>query len=90
MSVEGAADGQSGMILARPVLDRIVERVVLSKIDHADLNSDVEDFRDVVPHDRESGASHRPLAAGGGEPRVRRPSRKAQSDSGRRNCAKQL
>ena len=49
VSVEGVADEQSGMILARPVLDRIVERAVLSKIDHADLNSDVEDFRDIVP-----------------------------------------
>ena len=49
VSVEGVADEQSGMILARPVLDRIVERAVLSKIDHADLNSDLEDFHDVVP-----------------------------------------
>ena len=49
VSIEGETDGQSGMILARPALDQIVERAVLSKVDHADLNSDVGEFRDVVP-----------------------------------------
>ena len=49
VSVEGEADEQSGMILERPALDRVVQRAVLSKIEHRDLNSDVDEFRDVVP-----------------------------------------
>ena len=32
------------MIIARTQLDDIVERCILSEIDHTDLNSDIEEF----------------------------------------------
>ena len=49
VSVAGEADPRSGMILMRPALDAIVERAVLSKLDHANLNTDIEELRDLVP-----------------------------------------
>ena len=48
VSVEGEADARSGMLLARSTLDRIVEQAVLSKLDHTDLNRDVEELDDAV------------------------------------------
>jgi 6-pyruvoyltetrahydropterin/6-carboxytetrahydropterin synthase len=49
VSLAGEPDAQSGMMLSRPELDAFVERTVLSKIDHADLNAGVPEFQDVVP-----------------------------------------
>jgi 6-pyruvoyltetrahydropterin/6-carboxytetrahydropterin synthase len=49
VSLSGEPDAQSGMMLSRSELDAFVERTVLSKIDHADLNADVPEFQDMVP-----------------------------------------
>jgi 6-pyruvoyltetrahydropterin/6-carboxytetrahydropterin synthase len=49
VSLAGEPDLQTGMMLSRPELDAFVERTILSKIDHADLNADVPEFQDVVP-----------------------------------------
>ena len=49
VSVSGPVDPSSGMVISRSKLDQFVERHVLSEIDHADLNRDVEELRDRVP-----------------------------------------
>jgi len=49
VSVTGEGDPESGMLLSRAELDRLVEKAVLSKVDHANLNTDVPAMRGVVP-----------------------------------------
>lgn len=49
VTVTGPTDPLSGMVINRSQLDDVVERYILSEIDHADLNSKVEEFRDTVP-----------------------------------------
>ena len=49
VSVSGPIDPDSGMVISRSQLDDVVERHVLSQVDHADLNRDVEELRDTVP-----------------------------------------
>jgi 6-pyruvoyltetrahydropterin/6-carboxytetrahydropterin synthase len=44
VTVSGPTDPHSGMIIARTQLDDIVERCILSEIDHTDLNSDIEEL----------------------------------------------
>lgn len=49
VGVSGEPDPNSGMLLTRTELDRIVRQAVLDRIDHANLNTDVESMRGVVP-----------------------------------------
>ena len=49
VSVEGDPDPRSGMTLPRAALDGWVEAAVLQRIDHTHLNSDLIEFRDLVP-----------------------------------------
>ncbi|HUG80335.1 MAG TPA: 6-carboxytetrahydropterin synthase [Bryobacterales bacterium] len=49
VSIEGEPDDRTGMIVERRVLDDFVRRRALSRVDHVDLNNDVEEFQDAVP-----------------------------------------
>ncbi len=49
VSVEGEPDPLSGMTVPRRDLDSWVEATVLSRIDHTHLNTDISEFRDLVP-----------------------------------------
>ena len=49
VGVRGEADPLSGLLASREALDRLVERAVLRKVEHADLNHDVPEFNGVVP-----------------------------------------
>ena len=49
VSVEGEPDVRTGMIVERSVLDDFVRRTALDRVDHVDLNQDVEEFRHTVP-----------------------------------------
>lgn len=49
VSVSGDADAASGMLIRRDELDALVHRNVLSKLDHANLNTDVPELENMVP-----------------------------------------
>jgi 6-pyruvoyltetrahydropterin/6-carboxytetrahydropterin synthase len=49
VSMCGEGDPDSGMLLSRAELDRLVRESVLDKVDHANLNTDVASMRGVVP-----------------------------------------
>jgi len=49
VALEGEPDAESGMLLDRPRLDSFVQETVLSKLDHANLNTDVPEMGSVVP-----------------------------------------
>ncbi len=49
VAVRGLADAESGMVVSRKTLDSFVERHVISKLDHANLNCDVSELQGVVP-----------------------------------------
>ena len=49
VSVEGPVDTRSGMIVSREALDTLVERAVTSRLDYANLNSDVAELSAIVP-----------------------------------------
>jgi 6-pyruvoyltetrahydropterin/6-carboxytetrahydropterin synthase len=49
VGVCGEADPESGMLLPRAELDRLVRKAVLDKVDHANLNADVAGMRGLVP-----------------------------------------
>jgi 6-pyruvoyltetrahydropterin/6-carboxytetrahydropterin synthase len=49
ISVAGKIDPSTGMIFDLVALDRIVNQHVLEKIDHKNLNLDMENFRTQVP-----------------------------------------
>lgn len=49
VSVSGEPDPSSGLLLSRSRLDALVDRTVLAGLDYAHLNSDVEEFREIVP-----------------------------------------
>lgn len=64
VSVAGEPDRRSGMVMRRETLDGFVERIALHRIDHTDLNKDVEEFEHVVPTTENlSLVVHRWLAA---------------------------
>ena len=49
VSVQGDPDPRSGMIVSRPDLDRWVESAVLKRIKHRHLNSELPEFKELVP-----------------------------------------
>lgn len=49
VSVSGEPDPSSGLLLSRSRLDALVDRTVLASLDYAHLNTDVEEFREIVP-----------------------------------------
>ena len=49
VTVEGPIDQKTGMVFNLAALDGIVEREVLERFDHTNLNLDVENFRAQVP-----------------------------------------
>ncbi len=49
VSIGGEADPLSGLLAPRKALDRLVEKAVLRKVEHADLNHDVPELNGVVP-----------------------------------------
>ena len=49
VSVQGDPDPLTGMVLPREALDRWVTGAVLDRIDHTHLNTEVPDFRRLVP-----------------------------------------
>lgn len=49
VSVSGEPDPSSGLTMPRASLDRWVGDSVLGRIDHTHLNSDLAEFRDLVP-----------------------------------------
>lgn len=49
VSVQGDPDPRTGMVLPREALDRWVTGAVLDRIDHTHLNTEVPDFRKLVP-----------------------------------------
>jgi 6-pyruvoyltetrahydropterin/6-carboxytetrahydropterin synthase len=49
VTVEGPIDQETGMVFDLLALDRLVEKEVLERFDHTNLNLDVENFRSRVP-----------------------------------------
>jgi 6-pyruvoyltetrahydropterin/6-carboxytetrahydropterin synthase len=49
VTVAGPIDQESGMVFDLVALDRLVEKEVLRRLDHTNLNLDVENFRSRVP-----------------------------------------
>lgn len=49
VAVAGDIDPATGMVFDLGLLDSTVEREVLERFDHTNLNLDVDNFRDVVP-----------------------------------------
>jgi 6-pyruvoyltetrahydropterin/6-carboxytetrahydropterin synthase len=49
VSLSGEPDEASGMLIHRDEMDYFVSRNVVSKLDHANLNSDVPELENVVP-----------------------------------------
>jgi len=49
VTVQGPIDQETGMVFDLMALDGLVEREVLERLDHSNLNLDVESFRTRVP-----------------------------------------
>ncbi|MGA7615644.1 MAG: 6-carboxytetrahydropterin synthase [Thermoanaerobaculia bacterium] len=49
VSVEGSIDPETGMVIDLKKLKSIVRRVVIDRVDHKNLNEDVEFLRGVIP-----------------------------------------
>jgi 6-pyruvoyltetrahydropterin/6-carboxytetrahydropterin synthase len=49
VTVEGPIDQETGMVFDLVALDGVVEKEVLERFDHTNLNLDVENFRSRVP-----------------------------------------
>jgi 6-pyruvoyltetrahydropterin/6-carboxytetrahydropterin synthase len=49
ITVAGEPDPRTGLVMAPAALDALVSRSVLSRIDHANLNTDVPEFAATVP-----------------------------------------
>ena len=49
VTVTGPIDRATGMVVNLVDLDRVVTEEILERFDHANLNVDAENFRDVVP-----------------------------------------
>lgn len=49
ITVEAEPDPVTGLAVDRAQLDRCVEQEILSRVRHANLNVQMEEFRDVVP-----------------------------------------
>ena len=49
VSLSGEADEASGMLIRRDEMDDFVNRNVLSKLDHANLNTSIPELENVVP-----------------------------------------
>lgn len=64
VSVSGEPEQHSGMVMPRTELDDFVKRTALTRVDHTDLNKDVEEFQQTVPTTENlSLVIHRWLAA---------------------------
>jgi 6-pyruvoyltetrahydropterin/6-carboxytetrahydropterin synthase len=48
VTVEGAVD-ESGQVADRAALDRLIQKLVLDRMDHRNLNADLVEFTDRVP-----------------------------------------
>ena len=46
VTVQGAIDGETGMVVDLGLLDRTLEREVVAKLDHRNINLDVPEFAD--------------------------------------------
>ena len=65
VTVRGEPDPKSGMVINLVELKAILEREVMSRFDHKDLNSDTPFFKDVPPTPENLAAViHRVLVAG--------------------------
>lgn len=65
VTVRGEPDPRSGMVINLVELKAILEREVMSRFDHKDLNSDTPFFKDVPPTPENLAAViHRVLVAG--------------------------
>ncbi|MEZ5362357.1 MAG: 6-carboxytetrahydropterin synthase [Bryobacterales bacterium] len=49
VTLSGQADSETGMLVDRDALDRIVREDVLARIDHKDMNSAVPEFAELNP-----------------------------------------
>ncbi|MEO8128380.1 MAG: 6-carboxytetrahydropterin synthase [Bryobacteraceae bacterium] len=49
VTVEGEVDPESGRVVGPGALDRFVRETILEPLDHRDLNTDVPDFKLLVP-----------------------------------------
>lgn len=49
VSISGALDPQTGRLVPLGILDSLVENAVLGELRHRNLNTDVPEFRDLVP-----------------------------------------
>lgn len=49
VSVVGEPDAETGMLVDRAALDRIVRESILPRIDHKDMNADVPEFSELNP-----------------------------------------
>lgn len=49
VSVRGAVDARTGYVLDLSTVKQIVEREIISKVDHRNLNLEVDFMRDVIP-----------------------------------------
>lgn len=49
VTAAGEVDAGTGMVMSPAALDAYVERRVLSRLDHCNLNADLPDFAGVVP-----------------------------------------
>lgn len=49
VTLSGAPDTETGMLVERQRLDRYVEDELLSRVRHVNLNEQVAEFRDLVP-----------------------------------------
>ncbi|MCB1021483.1 MAG: 6-carboxytetrahydropterin synthase [Bryobacterales bacterium] len=49
VTLSGQADPETGMLVDRDALDRVVREDVLKRIDHKDMNSAVPEFADLNP-----------------------------------------
>ena len=79
LTVAGEASEDSGMIVAREAVDRVVNEAVLPRIDRKDMNAAVEEFADLTPTTENLArviggwlSAAWPAHFAGGEPRLRK------------------
>lgn len=49
VTVSGEPDAETGMLVPRPKLDKFVEEEILSRVQHVNLNEQVEELKTLVP-----------------------------------------
>jgi 6-pyruvoyltetrahydropterin/6-carboxytetrahydropterin synthase len=49
VTVKGVPDARLGMVVDLYALDQVVKRVILERVDHKNLNLDVDFLQDVIP-----------------------------------------